>query len=160
MNKEDRQKIYTLLSKYFPNARQLKDPATLTAWGLVLGKYPYDDVKNAVIEYVARNKFFPDIADITGSLTPEESTANLDLGPGRDRRELGPLELREKRMQDLLFERMREARARLLPLRRAAGIPATWPEAKAAGMTARQWWMACEAHGLNYDDAVFRRDTL
>lgn len=70
MNHHERQKIYDLLSQYFPNARQLKDKKTLTAWGLALEKFPYDDVKTAVINYAISNKFFPDLADITSGLVP------------------------------------------------------------------------------------------
>ena len=70
MDKNERQKIYTLLSKYYPRARQLKDSATLTAWGYVLERYTYEDVKNSVINYAARNKYFPDLADLTGGLKP------------------------------------------------------------------------------------------
>lgn len=160
MDKDERQKIYTLLSKYFPNAKQLRDQEALTAWGLVLRKYTYDDVKTAVIEYAAKHKYFPDLADITGGLSPEPSALPVDLGPGRDQRTMGPIDLREREIQERLFARMREERVRLLPLRRAAGIPATWPEALAAGMTCREWWDACEKAGLNYDDRIFRRDGL
>ncbi len=70
MNHHERQKVYDLLSQYYPNARQLKDKKTLTAWGLALERFPYDDVKTAVINYAISNKFFPDLADITSTLVP------------------------------------------------------------------------------------------
>lgn len=72
MNTAERQKIYTLLAQYFPNAKQLKDKTTLTAWGLALERFPYADVKTAVVNYAITNKFFPDLADITAGLTPEQ----------------------------------------------------------------------------------------
>ena len=75
MNEADRKKIYTLLSKFYPTARQLQDRATLTAWGYVLENYPYDDVKAAVLEYAARNKYFPDLSDITGGLEASKPAA-------------------------------------------------------------------------------------
>ena len=78
MTVDERQKIYTLLSKFFPNAKQLKDRSTLTAWGLILENYTYDDVKTAVLRYAAKNKFFPDPADITGSLLPILTEVNQD----------------------------------------------------------------------------------
>ncbi len=70
MNHHERQKIYGLLSQYYPNARQLKDKKTLTAWGFALERFPYDAVKKAVIDYAISNKYFPDLADITAGLTP------------------------------------------------------------------------------------------
>lgn len=71
MKLEERQKIYALLARYYPNAKQLKNPAVLTAWGYILERLSYSDVKKAVIAYAARNKFFPDVADITSDLIAE-----------------------------------------------------------------------------------------
>ena len=79
MNHHERQKIYDLLSQYFPNARQLKDKKTLTAWGLALEKFPYDDVKTAVINYAISNKFFPDLADITAGLVSADSRSAVPI---------------------------------------------------------------------------------
>lgn len=70
MNREERQKIYLLLHQFYPRAKQLQSPETLTAWGFVLENYTYEDVKSKVIAYAARHKFFPDIADITADLLP------------------------------------------------------------------------------------------
>lgn len=77
MNAAERQKIYTLLSKFYPNARQLNDRTLLTAWGLVLAKFPYAAVKDAVLSYAAGNKFFPDLSDITAGITPVADKAPL-----------------------------------------------------------------------------------
>lgn len=74
MNHHERQKIYDLLSQYFPNAKQLRDKKTLTAWGFALERFPYDDVKTAVINYAISNKFFPDLADVTAGLVPANAT--------------------------------------------------------------------------------------
>ena len=71
MDVKERQKIYDLLSQYFPHARQVKDPKTRTAWGLALAQFPYEAVKNAVVAYAISNKYFPDLADITGALAPD-----------------------------------------------------------------------------------------
>lgn len=70
MDKEEARKIYTLLAQYYPHARQLRDKLTLTAWGYVLERFAYSDVKDAVIGYAAKNKFFPDLSDLTAGLTP------------------------------------------------------------------------------------------
>lgn len=73
MDHQERQKIYALLAQYYPNTKQLKDKTTLTAWGFALERFPYGDVKNAVINYAISNKFFPDLADITAGLAPEQA---------------------------------------------------------------------------------------
>ena len=75
MNREERKKIYLLLSQYYPQAKQLKSSATLTAWGLILENFTYEDVKRKVLSYATRNKFFPDISDITGDLPVIEGPA-------------------------------------------------------------------------------------
>lgn len=83
MNKEERIRVYRLLGQYYPNARQLRSAETLTAWGLVLEKFTYADVKARVVAYAARNKFFPDIADIVGDLT--EQTDGVSTPDSSDR---------------------------------------------------------------------------
>lgn len=92
MDENERRKIYTLLSKFYPNARQLRDSATLTAWGYVLENYTYEDVKEAVIDYAAKKKFFPDLADLTGSLTPISAR---DPQPERRDKPMGAKERRD-----------------------------------------------------------------
>lgn len=79
MNKEERQKLYTLLSKFYPNAKQLKDKEVLTAWGFVLESYAYSDVRNAVLRYVAKSKYFPDISDLLTGLTPMQEDPQDEL---------------------------------------------------------------------------------
>lgn len=86
MNREERQKIYFLLSQFYENSKQLKNPAKRTAWGLVLENYTYEDVKAKVLEYAARNKFFPDISDITADLPvisqpSEDGPTEPSVGP-------------------------------------------------------------------------------
>lgn len=76
MDRTERQRIYDLLSRYFPNARQLKDKKTLTAWGLALERFAYHDVKRAVISYAISNKYFPDVADITAGLAIADPAAD------------------------------------------------------------------------------------
>ncbi|MGM9640539.1 MAG: hypothetical protein ACI3V3_04155 [Faecousia sp.] len=123
MDKNERQKIYTLLSKYYPRARQLKDAATLTAWGYVLEKYTYDDVKNSVINYAASNKYFPDPSDITGGLTPIPNTS-----PEPERRDL-PMGEKERRCLERSIHWQQEWHDHL----RALGLP-TFREATMGGM--------------------------
>lgn len=74
MDREERQKVYRLLHQFYPRARQLQNPETLTAWGFILEDYTYEDVKKKILKYAATNKYFPDVADITGDLTPIKET--------------------------------------------------------------------------------------
>lgn len=123
MDKRERQKVYTLLSKFYPNARQLRDSAALTAWGYVLENYPYEEVKNAVLGYAAGHKYFPDLSDLTGGLTPIDPAA-----PEKDRRDL-PLGEKEARDLERSIRWQEEWHAHL----RALGLP-TFREATMDGM--------------------------
>lgn len=64
MNKDEREKIYRLLASFYPKAKQLQNRETLTAYGLVLERYKYEDVKRAVVNYASCNKFFPSLSDL------------------------------------------------------------------------------------------------
>lgn len=123
MDKNERQKIYTLLSKYYPRARQLKDAAALTAWGYVLENYTYEDVKKSVLSYAASNKFFPDLADLTGGLTPVSAHE-----PEPERRDK-PMGSKEQRDMEKSIRWQKEWHEHL----RGLGLP-TFREATMGGM--------------------------
>ena len=123
MDQNERKKVYTLLSKFYPNARQLRDPAALTAWGYVLEKYTYGDVKNAVLSYAASNKYFPDLSDLTGGLTPIPAD-----GPEPDRRDK-PMGEKERRDLEKSIQWQEDWHAHL----RNMGLP-TFREATMGGM--------------------------
>lgn len=76
MTKDERQKIYKLLSNFYPNAKQLQDRETLTAYGLVLQRFSYNDVKEAVLQHVMRCSYFPNVKELVGDLTPEPTKAD------------------------------------------------------------------------------------
>lgn len=135
MNENERKKIYTLLSKFYPNARQLRDRATLTAWGYVLEKFTYDDVKSAVLDYASRNKFFPDLADLTGTLTPSTPKESTDIRHA-------PMSATERRDMALIRRWVEERNKEL----RAKGLP-TMREATEMGMTISQWHRLLESKG-------------
>lgn len=71
MTRDETNKVFALLREYYPNARQVKDKAAIAAWRLVLENFPYADVKAKIIRHAATHRYFPDVYDITGSLTPE-----------------------------------------------------------------------------------------
>ncbi len=70
MDKIEREKIYKLLSQFYPNARELKSREKLTAYGLVLSRFSYEDVKSAVLDHASKNRYFPNISELVGKLTP------------------------------------------------------------------------------------------
>lgn len=70
MDKTEREKIYTLLSQFYPNARELKSREKLTAYGLVLSRFSYEDVKSAVLDHASKNRYFPNVSELVGKLTP------------------------------------------------------------------------------------------
>ena len=74
MDKIERKKLFSLLRQFYPNARQL-NAVTMTAWAAVLEGYDYAAVKAAVLDYAAHNKFFPDLADLLGSVPAAQPAA-------------------------------------------------------------------------------------
>jgi hypothetical protein len=72
MQKSDVESLFNLLEQFYPNAKQLCSKPVQAAWVLALEPYAYEDAKAAAIAYARKNKFFPDVADITGGLSPIE----------------------------------------------------------------------------------------
>ncbi len=73
MDKSDVGRIFRLLLQFRRNAPQLKDPDFRLAWELGLAPYDYEDVKAAVVAYVRKNSFFPNLSDIVAHLTPQDA---------------------------------------------------------------------------------------
>lgn len=73
MTKDETGKLFTLLKQFYPNKSVTQEMRL--AWEIVLEPYSYDDVKAAAVAYVRKNKFFPDIADLTAGLS--ENTPKL-----------------------------------------------------------------------------------
>lgn len=78
MDGEATSRILSLLAQYFPNRKIT--PETQRAWQLALKPYDYKDIKAQVVRYVRRNKFFPDVADITAALPDPESRVQESAG--------------------------------------------------------------------------------
>lgn len=66
MEKNEVGKLFTLLEQFYPN-KQISEHMKL-AWSIALESYKYGDVKAAAIAYARRNKFFPDLPDLTAGL--------------------------------------------------------------------------------------------
>jgi len=71
-------KLFTLLEQFYPNKKPSKN--LIAAWSLALEPYPYDAVKAAAVDHARKSKFFPDIQNLTGGLSPatEAAQANAD----------------------------------------------------------------------------------
>lgn len=78
MTKAEFDKLWRLLGTYWPNAQQAKNADMRLAWWYAVQPINYDDAKAAVIAYTRKNKFFPDVADVTSGLIPEEPDAGDD----------------------------------------------------------------------------------
>ena len=81
MDREERQRIYTLLAQFYPKAKPLQSKETLTAWGMVLERYDYEAVKASVLDYAAKSRFFPNLSDLTAGLTPAAALERAEEKP-------------------------------------------------------------------------------
>lgn len=70
MDRCEVEKLFTLFSQFWPN-KQVTAKMKL-AWEIALEPYGYADVRAAAVAYARRNKFFPDVADITMGIAPQE----------------------------------------------------------------------------------------
>ena len=132
MTREETGKLFVLLGTYYPNARQLSDKLCKAAWAMALEPYRYEDAKAAAVAYVRKNRFFPDVFDITDKL-PEVDMAKPDDEQDEQRRSGQPWML--PHIQKIAAE---------------AAVPLgvlPWPEAKADGVSWAEWVEAYRQHG-------------
>lgn len=149
----DIQEIWGRIKALHPNTPEEKRPRLTKllaeAWRNELSEYSLDQVMDAVERQAGKSRFWPDLAEIKAELPKRTAEGATKPQPSRG------VDAKAKEAQDRLFARMRSERDRLIPLRQAAGIPATMEEARETGMTATEWWDRCERVGLNYPDNVF-----
>lgn len=134
MQSEDFEKIWTLYRTLFPaSAAKIRSENMKMVWRVALSPYGMDDVVEASMAWARKNKFFPDIADITGALAPEGQTAS---GETAGQAQLSPdvLPYVRKFYGNLADERCRQLHA--------AGLE-TWFEAEARGVTWKDWTQQC-----------------
>lgn len=62
------ERIWTLFGELFPASAKGKSAKSKRVWQVALAPYEQDAVSAATLVYARRNKFFPDVADITGNL--------------------------------------------------------------------------------------------
>ena len=137
MTRDDIEKLWALLALYRPNDRHLQDEKLKSLWLLTLEPYAPADVKAAVAGYFREKKFWPDVTDIAVGCPPPPEPPRTAVPKGKP---------------DLIMEGLRGLWEKILPRRKAAGLPATWSEAQAEGLTYRRWWELLEAHGVGFPD--------
>lgn len=72
MTAQESEKIFRALRRYYPNAKIYADADRLEAYRERLLHYDFEAVVAACKRYVDRNKYFPDLPDIVGGLTPTD----------------------------------------------------------------------------------------
>lgn len=118
MTTEEIGKLFNLLERLHSDKRAKRDKGTLTAWARTLGQWSYDQVCSAAIQRAQTgNRFFPDAPEIVAFCPPV------------------PAKVAPDDWQTKALERHKE----LIELRRAAGIPNTWEEARRAALKAGKW---------------------
>lgn len=153
MKVSDIQAIWTHIKALHPNTPETKRPRLSTpvaeVWCRELSGYSVGQVLQAVERQAGKSRYWPDLSEIKAELPRRDAAGATKPQP------TGGADARAKAAQEKLFGRMRAERERLIPLRRANGLPATGEEARQAGMSAGAWWKALEEKGLNYPDKIF-----
>lgn len=123
MTKDKVDQLFTMLSQFYPN-KSISDSMRL-AWEYALEPYAYKDVKAAALVYARKNKFFPDLADLTKDIAlPQDANATL-WGTAKPRVSIAWM----KPHVEALAEQERE-RVSVSRFAREHGM--TWDEAAAA----------------------------
>lgn len=132
MDQSEFGRIWTLFGELFPASPKLKSKNTRMVWEIGLAPYDLDCVTQSVMSYARKNKFFPDLADITAPL-PESAPPVKDHQPQ-------PFEVSE---QELLRCNQRNAamttREPLVSLALHLVGLQSWPEANADGVAWDEW---------------------
>lgn len=138
MQKSEVESLFKFLARFYPNAKQLHSNPVQVAWVLALEPYAYEDAKAAAIAYARKNKFFPDVADITGGLNPIE--------PEKEEAKPDPAFGDYSCMKNHVAA-LRDARMELEARYHQAGVP-TLTEAKGQGMGHDKWEELCRNAGV------------
>lgn len=71
MTREDMAKLWRLAENLFPPPRNIDVEARKYAWYLAFRDYPYDTVREALLTLGRKQRFFPDVQEIS-VLLPEK----------------------------------------------------------------------------------------
>ncbi len=125
MTREDTDRLFELLAIYRPGDKHLENRPLRLVWAMTLAPYTPEDVREAVASYFRECKYWPDVTDISTRCPPLPEPVRMPQPTATERDE----------KQEILFAQL----ARWWGEVRAAGLPATITEAKAAGLTVHAW---------------------
>ncbi len=151
MTLKDVHDLFDLLEIYFSGHPGLTAKNIRSAWLSVLEPYSREDVKKAITQYLRSSTNFPrpqEIAVLCPAPVAERTRAEPQI--------MGPMDVTAKETQERLYTAWKAERERLIPLRHAAGLPATMDEAAAAGMPYTEWGLALGRAGLDTPERVWR----
>jgi len=129
MNKGEFEKVWNLYRGLFPGHHSLENKNIRAVWEVALLPYALDEVVASSMAYARRNKYFPNVAEITGKLEPVEPLPELPKAEKAAGCAWMAPYIRK------LADRDAEAHAEEL---HAAGLM-TWSEAEAAGRDFGEW---------------------
>lgn len=138
MNTKEFDKLWRLFASLFPAAVKKRGPNAKEVWERAMSPYSLDEATEATLKYARQNKFFPDVADIAGGLTPvepEQEEAKSDPA-------FGDYSCMAKHVAAL-----RDARTAMAARYHQAGVP-TLAEAKGRGMGYDKWKELCHSAGV------------
>lgn len=71
MTKKEFQELWALVKIIWPNNPNIKSNQMMYLWELAMSNYRANDVKQSLIRYARKFKYWPDISDIVGDLDTE-----------------------------------------------------------------------------------------
>lgn len=83
MDKRGFEKIWNLYRTLYPGHHNLDDENLKIVWEVALMPFSLDDVAASVMAYARKKKYFPNIAEITENLEPEELPEEVREGQNR-----------------------------------------------------------------------------
>ncbi len=128
--------LFDLLHHVYPNQKTPQmDLKTKTAWMEVLRPWNYQQVREAALSHARKNPYFPSASELAALCPSDNSRASATFVSRSDVK------------QQELLARYRE----LKESRRQAGFPPGSEEAKAAGLSYKDWLDTLERAGLGLE---------
>lgn len=131
MDKRGFEKIWNLYRTLYPGHHNLDDENLKIVWEVALMPFSLDDVAASVMAYARKKKYFPNIAEITENLEPEELPEEAREGPNRPYGDTAWMAPYIRKMAAKITEQDAEKI-------HAAGLM-TWGEATANGIDFAAW---------------------
>lgn len=128
MESREFEKIWALYRILYPSHHSLENENFKIVWEVALQPFSLDDVTASVMDHARKKKFFPNIAEITASLTPVGLPLEKQRKPYGDTSWMGPyIQANVAKITDEDADEIH-----------AAGL-FTWREAETAGTSFLDW---------------------